>query len=129
MSLDVKGRRALVVDDYRSMRVTIKEYLESLGFEVSEAENGLEGLEALRSGSFDMIFTDIVMPVMDGLEFCQEVKSDKDLNRLPVVVLSTHTDATYLIKAIDMGADDYVPKPVEPALLEKVVARLLDAKW
>ncbi|MGK7346676.1 MAG: response regulator [Candidatus Nitrospinota bacterium M3_3B_026] len=126
MTLGVKGKKALVIDDYRSMRTMLRETLEGYGFSVTEAENGLEGLEKLRAEPFDMVFTDIVMPVMDGLEFCQEVKTDRELYRIPVVALSTHTDASYLIKAIDMGADDYVPKPIQTPLLEKVIARLAD---
>ena len=126
MTADIKGKKALVVDDYHSMRLTLKEMLEQAGLAVTEAENGLEGLEKARAGSFDIIFTDIVMPVMDGLELCNEVKSDVKLAKTPVVVLSTHTDASYLIKAISMGADDYVPKPIERALLTRVVERLLD---
>lgn len=126
MGGDFKGKKALVVDDYRSMRVTLKELLEEIGFSVTEAENGLDGLEKAKANPFDIIFTDIVMPVMDGLELCNEIKTHPDLNRIPVVVLSTHTDASYLVKAIGMGADDYVPKPIERALLLKVVTRLSD---
>ncbi|MBI4667541.1 MAG: response regulator [Nitrospinae bacterium] len=117
---------ALVVDDYHSMRVTLRELLEELGFAVEEAENGLEGLEKAKGKKYNLIFTDIVMPVMDGLELCNEIKTHPTLNKIPVVVLSTHTDATYLVKAISMGADDYVPKPIERALLQKVVTRLTD---
>lgn len=125
MSVDVSGKRALVVDDYRSMRITLKDRLEKIGFTVTESENGLEGLERLRQEPFDIVFTDIVMPVMDGLELCNEVKSDIGLRNTPVVVLSTHTDASYLLKAINMGADDYIAKPIEFGLLDKVIARLI----
>ncbi|MBI5814445.1 MAG: response regulator [Nitrospinae bacterium] len=124
--VDIKGKRALVVDDYHSMRVTLKEMLEQAGLVVTEAENGLEGLEKARIGNYDIIFTDIVMPVMDGLELCQEVKNSAAMAKIPVVVLSTHTDASYLVKAINTGADDYVPKPIERTLLYRVVERLLN---
>jgi len=126
MPVDLSGKRALVVDDYQSMRLALKERLVELGFSVVEAENGLEGLEKLKAEKFDMVFTDIVMPVMDGLELCQEIKSSSELRQTPVVVLSTHTDASYLLKAIANGADDYVPKPIEFKLLDKVIARLIN---
>lgn len=126
MALNLSGKHALVVDDYQSMRLILKERLVELGFAVVEAENGLEGLEKLKTKKFDMVFTDIVMPIMDGLEFCQEIKSSSEFRQTPVVVLSTHTDASYLLKAIANGADDYVPKPVEFKLLDKVIARLLN---
>jgi len=126
MTLDVKGKTALVVDDYQSMRVILKEHLQGFGFKVIEAENGMEGLERARENQPDMIFTDIVMPVMDGLELCQEAKSDASLVNVPIVVLSTHADASYILKAIHNGADDYVSKPIEIRLLEKVITRLID---
>ncbi|VAX25468.1 hypothetical protein MNBD_NITROSPINAE04-2316 [hydrothermal vent metagenome] len=126
MNVKISGKKALVVDDYHSMRVTLKEGLVKLGFEVTEAENGLEGLEKIRADIPDMVFTDIVMPVMDGLELCQEIKNDLALVNLPVVVLSTHADASYILKAIRNGADDYVSKPIDFKLLEKVVMRLID---
>jgi len=126
MKVKISGKKALVVDDYHSMRVTLKERLVKLGFEVTEAENGLEGLEKIREDIPDMVFTDIVMPVMDGLELCQEIKNDQAFVNLPVVVLSTHADASYILKALRNGADDYVPKPIDFKLLEKVVMRLID---
>lgn len=128
MIAQYKGKLALVVDDYQSMRVVLKGRLLELGFKVVEAENGMEGLKKLREKSFDMIFTDIVMPEMDGLELCQEIKSDPKLHKIPTVVLSTHTDASYLLKAISVGADDYVPKPIEFRLLDKVIARLSNGR-
>ena len=126
MSVDLRGKTALVVDDYHSMRAMLKEYLLGYNLKVIEAENGLEGLELIRSKKPDMVFTDIVMPVMDGLELCQEIKSDPTLVNIPVVVLSTHADASYILKAIHNGADDYLPKPIEARLLEKILSRIID---
>lgn len=126
MSVKLSGKKAVVVDDFRSMRVLLMEHLVKLGFKVTEAENGLEGLEKIREDVPDMVFTDIVMPVMDGLELCLEIKNDPALVNVPVVVLSTHADATYILKALHNGADDYVPKPIETKLLEKVIMRLVD---
>ncbi|MDH5677998.1 MAG: response regulator [Nitrospinota bacterium] len=126
MSIDFTGKTALVVDDYHSMRVALKELLLSYNLRIIEAQNGLEGLEIIRKKKPDMVFTDIVMPVMDGLELCQEIKSDPELLNIPVVVLSTHSDAAYILKAIHNGADDYLPKPIEPGLLTKVLSRITD---
>ncbi|MDH5637528.1 MAG: response regulator [Nitrospinota bacterium] len=126
MSIDLTGKTALVVDDYHSMRVTLKEHLQGFNIRVVEAENGLKGLEKIRAKKPDMVFTDIVMPVMDGLELCQEIKSDPELLNIPVVVLSTHADAAYILQAIHNGADDYLPKPIETGLLEKILSRITD---
>lgn len=124
MDINVTGKVALVVDDYHSMRITLIEHLRSFGLHILEAENGLEGLELIKQKHPDMVFTDIVMPVMDGLELCQEIKSDPELVNIPVVVLSTHADAAYILKAIHNGADDYLPKPIETGLLEKILSRI-----
>jgi len=124
MGINLSGKTALVVDDYHSMRVALKEHLQGFNLRVIEAENGLEGLEKIREKKPDMVFTDIVMPVMDGLELCQEIKSDPELLNIPVVVLSTHSDSAYILKAIHSGADDYLPKPIESALLEKILSRI-----
>ena len=126
MSIDLTGKTALVVDDYHSMRVALKEHLQGFKLRVIEAGNGLEGLEKIRAKKPDMVFTDIVMPVMDGLELCQEIKSDPELLNIPVVVLSTHADAAYILRAIHNGADDYLPKPIEIGLLEKILSRITD---
>jgi two-component system alkaline phosphatase synthesis response regulator PhoP len=65
------------------------------------------------------------MPEMDGFELCQEVRKDPELVNTPIVVASTHHDARYVVQALRLGADDYIPKPVEPRLLRQVVERVL----
>jgi len=118
-------KKALVIDDYKSMRRILSELLTARGFSVIEAEDGQDGLDKLDvDKEVTMVFTDIVMPVMDGFEFCQEMKSNDDFLRVPVVVCSTHSDSDHLLKAINMGADDYLTKPIDPSLLDKVIARL-----
>lgn len=121
--------KVLVVDDYENMRRKISSKLESLGLTVIEAANGVEAMKILRNkkaGKFDVIFTDIVMPEMDGYELCIEVRKTPDLRGVPIVVTSTHMDAGYVIKALRMGADDYIAKPVEIELVKKVLTRIIE---
>ena len=125
MGKTVEGLNVLVVDDYPSIRARLVETLKEMGCEITEAGNGVEAIESLRTKPFDLLFTDIVMPEMDGFELCEEVRKNPDLLNLPIVVVSTHYDSNYIIKALRLGADDYVPKPIEPDLVRKVVARVL----
>ena len=117
--------RALVVEDYEAMRQSARQTLESLNMTVTESANGLEALEALNRGKVDIVFTDLVMPEMDGFELCEEIRRRSDLRHLPVIVVSTHRDAQYIVRALRGGADDYLSKPFTAALAERVVERVL----
>ncbi len=120
---------ALVIDDFPSMRLILKENLEKLGFTVLEGENGLEGMERLEQNPVDIIFTDIVMPQMDGFDFCDSVRKRPQWFHIPIVVMSTLSDSKYTFKALKMGADDFIAKPIVPQLLTKVIQRLFDHEW
>ena len=120
----MKALRALVVDDYETMRVRLRTELEKIGLVVEEATNGQEALEMLHKSSYDIVFTDVVMPEMDGFELCEELRNSETFNSVHIVVVSTHHDTAYIIKALRLGADDYLPKPFEPSLLRNVVARV-----
>lgn len=125
MSGEFDGLKALVVDDYESMRKRLVNVLEQLGCETAEAANGFEAMTALRENAFDLLFTDIVMPEMDGFELCEEVRKTPELLDMGVIVVSTHYDTNYIIKALRLGADDYLPKPIELDLVRRVIARVL----
>lgn len=124
MSASYSNLKALVVDDYEKIRATLSKALKGLGLAVIEANDGFEALERLRAENFDIVFTDIVMPQMDGFELCHEIRSSVQHKDLPIVAVSTHFDTNYIIKALKFGADDYLPKPVRMELLEKVIARV-----
>ncbi len=119
-----EGLKALAVDDYENTRKKLVVILQHLGLQVLEAANGLEALEVLRTEKVDIIFTDIVMPEMDGFELCIEIRKIPELRTLPIVVVSTHVDGNYIIKGLRTGADDYISKPIEPDLVERVIARI-----
>lgn len=117
--------KVLVVDDYEKMRQRICAILRQLSLNISEASNGVEALKILRKEKFDMVFTDIVMPEMDGFELCEEIRKTSDWVDMPVVIISTHYDSNYIVKALRHGADDYIPKPIDLETVEKVLHRVL----
>lgn len=122
-----EGLKALAVDDYENTRKKLVVILQHLGITVLEAANGVEALEILRTSKVDLVFTDIVMPEMDGFELCFEIRKIPELRDLPIVVVSTHVDGNYIIKGLRTGADDYISKPIEMDLVEKVIARITTA--
>ncbi len=119
------GLKILVVEDFQTMRKAIMQVLQSIQIEVVEASNGLEALKALENQPFDAVFTDLVMPEMDGFELCEEIRRRPNLRKLPVIIISTHRDAQYVIKALRTGADDYLTKPFKAPLAKKVIERAM----
>ncbi|MDD9945050.1 MAG: response regulator [Myxococcales bacterium] len=118
-------RTAIVVDDHAHMRAHLIERLQPLDFEIHEAEHGMHALRVLGDTLVDLVLTDLVMPEMDGMELCEEIRRRPDLRRLPIVVASTHRDARYVMEALRKGADDFVSKPVSQNQLEKVIRRVM----
>ncbi|MGE4157765.1 MAG: ATP-binding protein [Planctomycetota bacterium] len=103
--------RILVVDDDKGIRTIIATVLKKAGFEIQQAGNGQEGLEIARSLRPDVIFSDWMMPVMDGLEFCRQVKADKELKNTLFVLLTAKTETEDKVSGLETGADDYLTKP------------------
>jgi twitching motility two-component system response regulator PilH len=122
MALD--NLKVLVVDDYEKMRQGLCAILKDLGHSVFEASNGVEALKLLDREKFDTVFTDIVMPEMDGFELCEEIRKMSGCLDIPIVVISTHHDSNYIIKALRHGADDFIPKPVDPETMKRVLHRI-----
>jgi adenylate cyclase len=107
----------LVVDDDPLNRAILRRGLERAGHDVAMAENGLEALEALRAGDFDLVLLDIVMPQLDGFQVLDEMKSDPSLRDIPVIMISAVDDPESVIRCIEAGAEDHLPKPFDPVLL------------
>lgn len=117
--------RALVVEDFEKMRRNAVAILNELGMTTLEAANGLEALDLLSRETVDIVFTDLVMPEMDGFELCEEIRRRPSVRHLPVIVISTHRDAQYVVQALRRGADDYLTKPFTADLAKRVVERVL----
>ncbi len=116
----------LVVDDNRLNRLKLGRALKQQGHAVSEAEDGREALEMLRSHSFVLVLLDILMPVVDGFQVLREMKDDTDLRDIPVIVISGLEDMESVNKCLVMGADDFLNKPVEPAVLKDCVQKIIE---
>ncbi len=110
------GPHILVVEDNAAMRSRVTRVLSTLG-QVTTAPDGLEALEVLRSRRVDLVVTDVMMPVLDGLGLLKEIRGDDALRSTPVIMLSARAGSEAAAGAIDAGADDYVVKPFTPGEL------------
>ncbi len=118
----------LVVDDDEGNRDVLSRRLLRDGCEVMLAETGRQALRMARRYSFDLILLDIMMPEMDGIMVLAELRTDPELRRLPVVMISAVDDIESVVRCIELGADDYLMKPFNPVLLRARVNALLDRK-
>ena len=101
----------LLVEDELGIRETVKIFLKSQNYEVIEAENGKEGLDALKNNDIHLAIVDIMMPVMDGLTMTMKLREVSDI---PVIFLTAKTEDIDKITGLNLGADDYITKPFEP---------------
>jgi len=111
----------LCIDDSRLNRAFISKILSPLNISISEAENGIKGLEILAETKFDLILLDIVMPEMDGFGFLSEFKKREDKEFIPVILMTGLDDLNSKIKGLNIGADDYLLKPLNE---EELIARV-----
>ena len=105
--------KLLIIDDERGIRNTLREILADEGHEVEVAENGKQGLEMARAKAFDLIFSDIKMPEMDGIELLTALKSGDEAVDTPVVMISGHGDVETAVQALKLGAYDFLLKPLD----------------
>jgi len=115
----------LVVDDEPDILEFVKYNLQKEGFRVSTAENGLQGLEEARRVKPDLIILDIMMPEMDGVEVCRQLRSEPIFNNTVVAFLTARDEDYSQIAALDVGGDDYITKPIRPRVLVSRVNALL----
>jgi len=115
--------RAIVVDDSRAMRSLLKSVLRDTGFDIAaEAGDGQQALDALKQiGPVDLMLLDWNMPVMDGYELLLRVRSDATMTRMRLMMVTTETEASQILRALDAGADEYLIKPFsKQAVREKL---------
>lgn len=115
--------KILIIDDERSIRRALREILEFENFEVHEAENGKEGWEKIQSTTYDIIFCDIKMPLMDGMEVLDEIQKAKI--DIPVIMISGHGNIETAVDAIKKGAFDFIEKPLD---LNRILVTIRNAK-
>lgn len=126
--------RILIVDDNQINRLILTRSLTERGHQTATAENGRQALEVLRAErpedvpEFDIVLLDIEMPEMDGFAALREIKLDAALRNLPVIVISASDEMDRVIRCIEMGAEDFLPKPFNPILLHARIGASLEKK-
>ena len=118
----------LVVDDEAFNVDYLLQELEEYGVNTLSAANGVEALAQVEEHSPDLVLLDIMMPKMDGFEVLAKMKADATLRDIPVIIISAHSDMPHILKGIEMGAEDYLPKPFDPLLLKARVNASLEKK-
>ena len=119
------GERILFVDDEEQIRKLLSTWLARHGYEVTVANDGWEALKAVRTKAPDLVITDVNMPNMNGLELTRRLRADHRTARIPVIMLSARKQADDVLTGYAEGADEYIPKPVEMAVLAAKVEVLL----
>jgi len=122
------GARLLVVDDNKVNRLLLARNIELMGHRAVAAENGRVALEMLRREPFDLLLLDIEMPEMDGFQVLEQLAHDLQLRDLPVIVTSSLEGVDNIVRCIELGAEDYLQKPVNPVLLKARISASLEKK-
>jgi len=120
--------RLLVADDNKVNRLLLGRSLELQGHSVAMAENGRVALEMLRREPFDLVLLDMEMPEMTGFEVLEALAADTQLRDVPVIVTSSLEGIDHIVRCIELGAEDYLPKPVNPVLLKARLGASLEKK-
>ena len=120
--------RLLVVDDNKVNRLLLTRNLELQGHSVASAENGRVALEMLRREGFDLLLLDMEMPELDGFQVLEQLANDRQLRDLPVIVTSSLEGVEHVVRCIELGAEDYLSKPVNPVLLKARIGASLEKK-
>ena len=128
MSVDVPAGRVLVVDDDPLNRMLLTRSLEQEGHRVGSVAGGQEALEILREKPFDVVLLDIVMPELDGVSVLERLKRDPVLQHVPVIMISAVDEIDTVVRCIEMGSEDYLPKPFNPVLLRARINAALAKK-
>ena len=120
--------RLLVVDDNEGNRDMLSRRLRNEGFDVETAEHGIKALELIKSQPVDLVLLDVMMPEMNGYEVLERLQADSTLRNIPVIMISALNEIESVVRCIEMGAEDYLPKPFDPVLLRARVTASLEKK-
>src|SRR5262252_4219438 len=129
MTADASVPALLVVDDNEDNRYTLVQRLRRLGYtDIATAVDGRRALECLRERAFDLVLLDVMMPELNGYEVLERLRADDQLRHLPVIMISAVDQLESVVRCIELGADDYLPKPFNPILLRARVGACLERK-
>ncbi|TVR89222.1 MAG: response regulator [Spirochaetaceae bacterium] len=121
------AKKVLVVDDSSAIRESVSYVLDQAGYGVVQAGDGLEGLEKLKEGGFDLIVTDVNMPNLDGIGLVRKVREQGQHKFLPIVVLTTESQQSKMQEGKEAGATGWIVKPFDSEKLLAVVKKLIGA--
>jgi DNA-binding response OmpR family regulator len=119
------SKKILIIEDDKDIVELVGHYLEKENFVLTEASDGFSGLKKARAENFDLVILDIMLPEMDGLEVCRELRSDPKTKSVPIIMLTAKGEETDKIVGLELGADDYITKPFSPKELIVRVKALL----
>ena len=126
--MTLEGISVLVVDDVETNRSLLGRRLKRQGYSVAVAGDGVQALESIRSQPFDLVLLDIMMPQMNGYEVLEILKADPAHRHIPVIMISAVDEIDSVVKCIELGAEDYLPKPFNPVLLKARIGASLEKK-
>lgn len=124
MQID-KNMKILVVDDFASMRRTVRTILKEIGFvNISEAEDGIQALAKLKSDKYELLISDWNMPNMDGITLVRMIRGDAGLKDMVVFMVTAEAEKDHVLEAIKMGINDYIVKPFTAEVLQKKLEKV-----
>jgi two-component system alkaline phosphatase synthesis response regulator PhoP len=110
-------KHIILIEDEEDIASLIKLQAEISGYKLHVENDGINGFEAIKREKPDLVLLDIMLPGQNGYDVCRKIKSDKDLKEIPVIIMSAKTEEIDVILGLELGADDYVPKPFSPKIL------------
>lgn len=128
LKLDLSKYSILVVDDVPLNVMLVEKMLSRFGFRILKAENGLEAMREILAQKPDLVFLDILMPIMDGFQTLEQIRKNPELSDVRVVVLSALNSNEDIVKAYNLGANDFITKPIMLDKLINSVAKQLGIK-
>lgn len=121
-------KKILIIDDSMTMQRILSFALEREGYEVEIAADGAEGLRKAKEFNPHLVFTDLMMPVMDGFEVCRQIRQDDELKHVIIIILTGRGQDEDVEKGLRVGADDYLMKPFDPPKVVEKVKRIFEKK-
>ena len=122
ITVKLEMKKILMIEDDLELAEILTEYLEQFEFEVITEDDPFKAVSILKLKPFDLVILDLTLPGMDGLEVCEAIRERQDI---PIVISSARSDVTDKVKALELGADDYLPKPYDPRELEARIHSVL----